>query len=231
MTYLSINSDSKTRKGVKKGYLTGINYFAPAWSAGTGFNFCGYATKECINGCLNTSGQAGVFPSIIKSRIAKTRAYVAAPRVFVDGMRKAINKLVDRALREGLTPCVRINGTSDIPKLAMRLANEYRLPEVGQVQFYDYTKIPKPWLRTLENYHLTFSFSGENLAESLESLENGINVAVVFQGEPPAMWHGYPVINGDESDLRFLDPVGVIVGLRAKGRARQMTAGGFVQIG
>ncbi len=226
MTYLSINADSKTRKGVKKGYLTGINYFAPAWSSGTGFNFCPHATKECINGCLNTSGQAGVFPSIIKSRIAKTKAYVAAPRVFVGGMRKAINKLVKDAADQSLTPCVRINGTSDVPKLAQRLAREY-----DDVQFYDYTKIPQPWLRTLDNYHLTFSFSGENLAESLESLENGINVAVVFQGELPAMWHGYPVINGDESDLRFLDPVGVVVGLRAKGRARQMAAGGFVQIG
>ncbi len=226
MTYLSINADSKTRKGVKKGYLTGINYFAPAWSAGTGFNFCGFATKECINGCLNTSGQAGVFPSIIKSRIAKTRAYVADPKSFVDGMRKAIGRLEWDAALKGLTPCVRINGTSDVPKLAQRLAKER-----PNVQFYDYTKIPRAWERTLDNYHLTFSFSGENLAESLESLENGINVAVVFQGELPATWHGYPVINGDESDLRFLDPVGVIVGLKAKGRARQMAAGGFVQIG
>ena len=30
------------------------------------------------------------------------------------------------------------------------------------------------------------------------------------------------VINGDESDLRFLDPRGVIVGLKAKGKARKV---------
>jgi hypothetical protein len=33
------------------------------------------------------------------------------------------------------------------------------------------------------------------------------------------------VINGDESDLRFLDPKGVIVGLKAKGKAKKDTTG------
>jgi hypothetical protein len=32
---------------------------------------------------------------------------------------------------------------------------------------------------------------------------------------------GLQVVNGDESDLRFLDPKRVIVGLKAKGRARK----------
>jgi hypothetical protein len=35
----------------------------------------------------------------------------------------------------------------------------------------------------------------------------------------------FPVINGDETDLRFLDAKGVIVGLRAKGKARKDTTG------
>jgi hypothetical protein len=34
-----------------------------------------------------------------------------------------------------------------------------------------------------------------------------------------------PVFNGDESDLRFLDPKGVIVGLYAKGKAKKDTSG------
>jgi hypothetical protein len=36
---------------------------------------------------------------------------------------------------------------------------------------------------------------------------------------------GRRVINGDESDLRFLDPVGVVVGLKAKGKAKRDTTG------
>jgi len=55
---------------------------------------------------------------------------------------------------------------------------------------------------------------------------------VVFPTDAfPETWRGIPVINGDESDLRFTDPVGVIVGLRAKGDAKKLVAGGFVQIG
>ena len=119
-----------------------------------------------------------------------------------------------------------LNGTSDEWKLARALAAKF--PEV---EFYDYTKIPAPWKRVTANYHLTFSFSGTNLPACIDALQHGINVAVVFSGSLPATWHGYPVINGDESDLRFLDPVGVIVGLSTKGDAKKLTTGGFVQIG
>jgi hypothetical protein len=35
----------------------------------------------------------------------------------------------------------------------------------------------------------------------------------------------YPIIDGDEHDFRPFDPIGVIVGLRAKGAARQDTSG------
>jgi hypothetical protein len=87
-----------------------------------------------------------------------------------------------------------------------------------------YTKHPKPWLRTLPNYHLTFSHSGHNLEDCLEALQHAVNVAVVFttlRGEHlPETWNGFPVIDGDSHDCRFLDPTGVVVGLRAKGMAK-----------
>jgi hypothetical protein len=41
----------------------------------------------------------------------------------------------------------------------------------------------------------------------------------------PETYMGIPVFNGDESDLRFLDPHGVIVGLYAKGKAKKDTTG------
>jgi hypothetical protein len=94
--------------------------------------------------------------------------------------------------------------------------------EFPEVCFYDYTKLPRPYLRTRPNYSITFSYSGHNLRESLDALEHGINVAVVFnvrKGLPlPAVWNGFPVIDGDKHDLRFLDRIGVIVGLRPKGK-------------
>jgi hypothetical protein len=41
----------------------------------------------------------------------------------------------------------------------------------------------------------------------------------------PQHLFGLPVINGDEHDLRFLDPKGVVVGLNAKGSAKYDTSG------
>ena len=98
------------------------------------------------------------------------------------------------------------------------------------VDFYDYTKLPKPWLRTLPNYSLTFSHSEVNASHCMESLQNGVNVAVVFASKNlPATWNGFPVVNGDESDLRFKDRRGVVVGLYAKGRAKQDCSGFVVR--
>lgn len=222
---LSVESDAKTIKGNKKGYLTGVLYLAPSTEAG-GRDLCPMASAECRLACLYGAGMAGVFPSIKRARIAKTLWYLRDPKSFMSTLRADIHRLTVLAAKRGLKPCVRLNGTSDIPKLARDLACEF--PEV---QFYDYTKLLKPWQRVTANYHLTFSFSGDNLAACLTALAEGINVAVVFSGSLPATWHGYPVINGDESDLRFLDPVGVIVGLSTKGDAKKLTSGGFVQIG
>ena len=39
------------------------------------------------------------------------------------------------------------------------------------------------------------------------------------------------MISGDDSDVRFLDPQGVIVGLKAKGKARFDTSGFVVKVG
>ena len=55
-------------------------------------------------------------------------------------------------------------------------------------------------------------------------------MAVVFDAVPTE-WQGWTVINGDADDLRFLDPVGVIVGLKAKGpKAKKDTAGFVVRL-
>jgi hypothetical protein len=61
------------------------------------------------------------------------------------------------------------------------------------------------------------------------ALAEGMNVATVFGIKKtlpmPETYNGRPVFNGDESDLRFLDPKGVIVGLYAKGKAKKDTSG------
>jgi hypothetical protein len=95
----------------------------------------------------------------------------------------------------------------------------------------DYTKIARRFERALPpNYHLTLSRSETNEGECLEALTRGINVAVVFEHKP-ATWHGFKCIDGDEHDLRQLDPrgeQGVVIALSPKGSKAKRDQSGFV---
>jgi hypothetical protein len=152
---------------------------------------------------------------------------------------------VRRALKKGLTPVVRLNGTSDLPWEKLRL-NDGRtvLETFPDVQFYDYTKNARRAIANATgqhpgNYQLTFSRSETNAADCQNVLAAGGNVAVVFnlchcrracKHELPDIgftYFGRRVISGDHDDLRFLDPAGVVVGLKGKGRAK-VDASGFV---
>lgn len=229
--------NAKTSKGEKLGYLTGILYLAPANESGV-MNTCAMSTLGCRAGCLYTAGRVQMFPHILHARVRKTRWLARDRTGFLVQLRKDITALVARAKREKLIPCVRVNGTSDLPWLAHAMAREF-----PDVQFYDYTKLPRPWQRMRPNYHITFSLSESNESAALDALSHGVNVAVVFdvkRGKPlPETWHGRHVVDGDSHDLRFLDAhrFGLVIGLRAKGMAKkdvhgfvQKTAPGFVPI-
>ena len=122
-----------------------------------------------------------------------------------------------------MQPAVRLNGTSDLP-----WEKVFPMGDFPQVKFYDYTKNPVRMEKFTQgkmpaNYHLTFSRSEENEKEALAILPTGGNVAAVFavkKGQDlPKTWKGFEIIDGDLDDVRFTDPTGVIVGLRAKGDA------------
>jgi hypothetical protein len=229
---LTVDNDAKTIKSHAHGYLTGILYGAPAETSGV-MNTCTFATAGCKASCLFTAGRAQFTPSIITGRINKIRWYHAEPETFIAQLHKNIHALIRKATRENLIPCVRLNGTTDIPKLAMQLAKDF-----PTVQFYDYTKIPRPWLRQASNYSITFSLSENNEADALEALAHGVNVAVVFKIKKghalPTHYMGHEVIDGDLTDLRFTDGKAsdgraFIVGVRAKGKAKKDVSG-FVKL-
>ena len=158
----------------------------------------------------------------------RTLDYLEDFKAFCQRLEWDIRKLIRHAEGRELIPALRLSALCDQPKLSREMARRF-----PSLPFYDYTKLEKPWQRTMRNYHLTFSFSGENDRACGQALAHGINVAVVFRGELPKRWGGYDVIDGDRSDLRFDDPVGVIVGLREKTLpiARRLEPGGFIQIG
>jgi hypothetical protein len=81
----------------------------------------------------------------------------------------------------------------------------------------------------ISNYSLTFSAADGNDLDVLLARKHGYNIAVVFGIKKtmpmPEYYMGLPVFNGDESDLRFLDPKQVVVGLYAKGKAKKDNSG------
>lgn len=224
--------NAKTVKGEKKGYLTAILYLVPSDGSGLG-NLCPHASAGCRAACLYSAGR-GVMKPVIDGRMRKTKLFFENSASFVDTLVRDIIKIERRAKRQKMQPVIRLNGTSDIPWERIRGTNGLTVMEqFPHIQFYDYTKRPNRdpiWA----NYHLTFSRSESNEGQALYELAKGRNVAVVFntrRSQPlPTSWNGFRVINGDESDLRFLDPnipygVGVVVGLRAKGKATKDHSG------
>jgi hypothetical protein len=116
----------------------------------------------------------------------------------------------------------------------LKVENMGLLEKYPSVQFYDYTKNPIRMKKFInkefpKNYHLTFSLGSSNKEQAKQVLKAGGNVAVVFRNKklPKTFW-GRKVFNADKTDLRFKDPLNVIMGLYAKGKARQDQTG-FVQ--
>lgn len=232
---IGVNTDAKTPKGTALGYLTGILYLAPANLSG--FEVCPWRNAGCTAACLNTSGR-GKFESTQLARIRKTRWYFSNRNAFMGALHFDLKQLVLDAERAGLKPAARLNGTSDIAwELGQRSEQEKSvIQQHPSIQFYDYTKSYGRMEKSLtahnnwpSNYRLTFSYSGDNLERCLLILRFGGNVAVIFDGALPATWHGFQVIDGDLHDLRFIDPRGVVVGLKPKGKAKQDTSGFVVR--
>ena len=220
-------SDGKTNaKTSKNAIKTYILYLAPSNLSGT--NVCPYASPGCILGCLNTSGM-GVFSNVQLARINKTLIFKENRPKFYIQLANELLKIHDKAIKQNIDIAIRLNGTSDIDHLNELIRHtgiDFLDAFYSNLKFYDYTKNPniaKKYINT--NYKITFSRSEINDLQVNEVLSNGGNVAVVFKNELPANYMGYKVINGDESDLRYYDPKNVIIGLKAKGKAKKDQSG------
>jgi len=234
---LSINQDSKTPKGTKKGYLTGILYLAPYKISGK--NLCPKASKGCSQACLYTAGR-GKFTKVQEARIKKTHYFLEDRENFMLDLYKSIIKLIKKADKLNLQPVVRLNGTSDLRFENIRFNYNGKHKTIFQafknVQFYDYTKYELSsgrWDNLPSNYDLTFSLAEDNYLDAYELLLAGKRIAAVYRDNLPSkqIFQGkdlslqFPVINADETDLRFKDGQGIICGLIAKGDAKKDETG------
>ena len=232
----------KTLKGMKEGYNTFILHLAPA--SLSGYNTCPKATEGCKAACLNTAGRGGMFKkgestnTLQQARIRTTKMFYENRNEFFNLLVKDITLAIKQSEKKGLIPVFRLNGTSDISfeKYGFTIAyNGYTIDYANiferfpNVQFYDYTKVLGRKVANIKNYSLTFSAADGNDNDVMKAISQGYNIATVFsikKTEPmPEYYNGLPVFNGDESDLRFLDPKGVVVGLYAKGKAKKDETG------
>jgi hypothetical protein len=172
--------------------------------------------------------------SVRLSRIAKAKRFMRDRAAYLRDVVRSIELAQRKATREGLRLCVRMNGSSDIAWESIKDGDGLTLPQrFPDVQFTDYTKSPKRAMahalgKLPANYALCFSHSETNAAQCAEVLRAGGTVAVVFAGDKPSTWQGYPVIDGDLHDLRHLDPRGHVVALTPKGRKAKRDTSGFV---
>jgi hypothetical protein len=207
------------------GYLSAIQYLAPASTSGR--NVCPHASPGCVKACLYTAGR-GRTNGVQTARLNRTHMFFEDRETYWQTLETELAKFGKRADRLGMTPAVRLNGTSDLPWERLRPQLFERFSEC---QLYDYTKDPKRMFRFCyrdfpANYHLTFSRSETNDSDCRDVLRNGGNVAVVFRNaEFPKWFLGAPVVNGDQHDLTFVHPPGSVLALYAKGKAKPDCSG------
>jgi hypothetical protein len=228
------DSNTKLRKSDKaqRGYLTVGLSLAPANESG--YEVCASRSPGCTRSCIFTSG-FGVYDNVKRSRIAKTVLFFEQREVFKAMLRKELHKWRAKANKQGKVLACRLNVFSDI--LWERIFPEL-FTEFADVQFYDYTKHGKRLVSPYslpKNYHLTFSRSecNDDSVSVIMAMNPKANIAVVFDSkELPRNWRPNnplvkprKVINGDETDLRFLDESGTIVGLYAKGKGKKDESG------
>ena len=225
MFKLLSTANPKIQKGTAKGYLSFILHLAPADLSGK--EVCPKRTKGCTDACLNTAGRGGMFKKgettnmIQKARIRKTEYFFSDRDGFMKDLYHDIVRAKKFADKQGLIPVFRLNGTSDLSweKYTVGTTDMNLFQLFPTTQFYDYTKVLGRKIKHIPNYHLTFSAADGNDSDVAEVLMQGMSVATVFDKIPEGVY------SADEDDLRFLDPKGIVLGLKAKGRAKKDTTG------
>ena len=156
--------------------------------------------KLCIKTCLAFKGLAKVYPSVIKSRKAKSEYFVNDTDTFIKQLIREIKNQEKRALKKNKKAVVRLNGFTDIDYEKFGIFKLF-----PNVQFYDYSADYERVLNNNNpNLHYTFSYKGNNLKECIELLKNDVSIAVIDIPENQ-FFNDYDVehIDGDKHDFRF----------------------------
>ena len=224
-----LSKGSTNAKTSKNDIKTFILYLAPHNLNYKGITLCKDASVNCIKVCLYTAGM-GIFSNVQLSRINKANYFVSDKKAFLAQLLKEIKREIKKASDKNEKIAFRLNGTSDIDFLYLldkHFDFNVDLLAYDKVYFYDYTKsLPRAKrYQNYRNYTLTFSKSEINQKETNEALNLGINVAAVFSNDLPKTYKGVKVVDGDKTDLEMIKHKKVILGLKAKGKARKDKSG------
>lgn len=170
----------------------------------------------CAKSCLESAGR-GRMRNVIDGRKRKAEWFHSDREGFLEQLRRELANFEKVCERQGVKPAVRLNVLSDVQWERLGIPQAF-----PNTLFYDYSKVSNRLGKTPENYRLMFSYSG--MAKYRKHVEKALKtdcpISVVFRGPMPSTFMGRPVIDGDESDLFNLFAGPVIVGLRAKGKAK-----------
>lgn len=194
----------KSMLGQETGHLNGIAYL---WPGKTCFD-----PRPCYETCYAHHGHLKMNEKALRER---SELYLKDQSTFIRLLERDIELHIAKAKFLGLKPSFRLNGTSDINTMELGIIEKYK-----EVQFYDYCKNFNRY-STFDNYYLLYSYNGVNAGDCIKKLRDGFNIAIVFDGPFPETWHGYPVINGEINDLRFLDRPGHVIALTPKGKLKK----------
>ena len=222
-----LSAGTTNAKTVKNSIKSFILYLTPGTV--NGFNMCPHASAGCLGSCLHTAGFAGVYKSVNAARLRKTEYFLTDRKAFLLQLSYEIMKQYVKAKKENIKIAIRLNGTSDVDFIY--LLNKHAGLNIetlaDHIYFYDYSKVLQRAIRYKDhkNYTVTFSRSETNHKETDQAISLGINVAAVFSSDLPHTYKGAKVIDGDKSDILMIYNKGIILGLKAKGKARKDTSG------
>ena len=221
----------------------------------SGHEVCPHATESCKGICLGSHSGHGAmvkrgtdYNTCRIGRVKKTIMFFNYRELFMRKLFAEMTNFCEQCKVDGIIPAFRFNATSDLMFHTFTApvveGTEQTAPNFIQyfgekfnVSFYDYSKSVNKMEKYIsgklpENYNLTFSFTPEKAADAFKVLAMGGNVAVAFNSKDKntfvgKKFNGFEIINGDLTDLRFLDPKGFIVGLSPKGHIWKKDTSGF----
>ena len=227
------DSNAKTAKNELK---TFILYMSPFTQNSFGVNLCPKASKVCPILCLATAGRMGMGTATL-ARQRKADFFISDRKQFLTLLLKELQTISKSAVKGGYKVAIRLNGTTDLDFFGLMKAGlGFDLFTLPNLVFYDYTKILGKVMKYQNEiksgkYVLTFSRSESNWQDCIKALSMGVNVAVVFGSDnlKPETFKGYPVLDGDKTDIEMFKVSGFVLALRAKGRAKKDQSGFVVR--